>query len=95
MKTKDEYIENLANKLKNWSAEMDLLHAKAETASSDVKVKYHAEIDALRAKECIAAEKIKELKEASGEAWDSVKDTADHVWRDLNVGLADLVAKFK
>jgi hypothetical protein len=30
LKTKDEYIENLASELKEWSAQIDLLAAKTE-----------------------------------------------------------------
>jgi hypothetical protein len=33
MKTKDEYIENLASELKEWSAQIDLLAAKTENVA--------------------------------------------------------------
>ncbi len=95
MKTKEEYIEKLAAELKEWSAEIDVLNSKAETAAEDVKAKYHEEIEALRVKERAAAEKIKELQAASGDAWGSVKETAEHVWHDLRTGLASVVSKFK
>jgi hypothetical protein len=95
MKTKEEYIDSLAAELKVWSAEIDNLHAKAEAASEDVKIKYHAEIEALRVKECEANEKIKELQATSGEAWDTVKVTAEQVWQDLRTGLSTIVDKFK
>lgn len=64
MKTKEEYIDGLAAELKEWSAEIDSLNAKAEHATDDVKLKYHVEIEALRAKERAAHEKIAELKDA-------------------------------
>jgi hypothetical protein len=38
---------------------------------------------------------MKELEEASGDAWETVKETADKVWNDLRVGLASTVSKFK
>jgi outer membrane murein-binding lipoprotein Lpp len=68
MKTKDEYIDSLASELKDWSAQIDLLVAKAENAAADVKIKYAEELDALRAKQHAAVEKMKELEEASGDA---------------------------
>lgn len=42
-----------------------------------------------------AAEKIKDLEEACGDAWETVKETADKVWDELRAGLASTVAKFK
>ncbi|MCI0668071.1 MAG: coiled coil domain-containing protein [Methylococcaceae bacterium] len=95
MKTKDEYIESLASELKEWSAQIDLLAAKTENAAAHVKLRYVEELDALRAKQHEAAEKIKELEEASGDAWETVKETADQVWDDLKTGLASTVSKFK
>lgn len=95
MKTNDEYIDSLAAELKAWSAEIDVLHAKAEVAEEDVKLKYQEDIEALRVKELAAAEKIKELQASSGDAWESVKETAEHVWHDLRTGLASVVEKFK
>ena len=78
MKTKEEYIDSLAAELKEWSAQIDALTVKAEAAAEDVKLKYHAEIDALRVKQATAAEKIKELEASGGDAWESVKETAEH-----------------
>lgn len=95
MKTKDEYIESLAAELKEWSAQIDLLNAKAENAAAEARLKYAEELDALRAKQQVAVLKIKELEAASGDAWQTVKETADKVWDDLRIGLASTVAKFK
>ena len=94
MKTKEEYIDSLAAELKVWSAEIDALHLKADAAADDVKIKYFEEINLLRVKEHDAAEKIKELHASSGDAWHTVKETADHVWHDLRTGLAAVVDKF-
>ena len=95
MKTKNEYIESLAAELKEWSAQIDLLAAKAENAAADAKLKYAEEINVLHAKQLAASEKLKELENASGDAWGTVKETADAVWADLRTGLASVVAKFK
>lgn len=95
MKTKDEYIDSLGSELKEWSAQLDLLAAKAENAAEDVKFKYLRELDALRDKRDAAAEKMQELQEAGGDAWETVKETADKVWDDLRTGLASAVSKFK
>lgn len=95
MKTKNEYIESLAAELKEWSAQIDLLNAKAESAAAQAKLKYAEELDVLRAKQQIAAEKIKELEDASGDAWETVKETADRVWDELRAGVTSTIDKFK
>jgi hypothetical protein len=95
MKTKDEYIDSLAAELKEWSAQIDLLTAKTEKATADVKLKYLEELEALRVKQHAAAAKMKELEEASGDAWVAVKQTADEVWDDLRAGIASAASKFK
>jgi len=95
MKTKDEYIESMASELKEWSAQIDTLTAKAENAAADVKLKYAEELDALRGKKQAAADKIKELEETSGDAWEEAKETANKVWDDLKTGITGTVAKFK
>ncbi|QSA98501.1 coiled coil domain-containing protein [Methylococcus sp. EFPC2] len=95
MKSKDEYIESLAAELKEWSAQIDVLSAKAENAAEHAKLKYAEEIEALRGKQRAAAEKIKELEEAGGDAWVVVKETADKVWDELRTGISGVASKFK
>ena len=95
MKTKDEYIESLASELKEWSVQIDILTAKAENLAAQVRIDYIEELSILRAKLHAAAEKLKELEDESGYAWESVKETTDKVWDDIRVGLADAASKFK
>lgn len=95
MKTKNEYIESLASELKEWSANIDLLSAKMEKSAGMVKLKYIEDLNALHAKQHAADEKMKELANASGDAWETAKDTADKIWNDLRAGLADAASKFK
>ena len=95
MKTKDEYIDSLAAELKEWSAQIDQLNSKMENAVSHAKIKYNEELDALRANQHAAAEKLKELQESSGDSWESLKETADKIWEDLKTGVTDAASKFK
>lgn len=95
MKTKDEYINNLAAELKNWSAQIDLLTTKTESATTHMRSLYIQELNDLHDKQDKATEKMEELREAGGEAWETAKVTADKVWDDLRLGLASASAKFK
>jgi len=94
MTTKNEYIDSLAAELKAWGAQIDLLAAKKDKAAAHAQLKYVEELDALRIHQHAAAEKIKELEESSGEAWVTVKATADKVWEDFRVGMASAASKF-
>ena len=49
----------------------------------------------LRAKQRAASEKMKQMEKAGGEALDQVRETADKIWADLKVGIADAHSKFK
>jgi methyl-accepting chemotaxis protein len=95
MKTRDAYVEKLAAELNEWSAQIDLLAAKAENAKADVKLQYAQELEELRVRQREASEKMKELEEASDEAWENMKGTADKVWEDLKTGITTASAKFK
>jgi len=95
MKTKNEYIDNLAAELKDWGAQIDLLAAKTENAAAHVRSQYIQELNDLHAKQQKAIDKMEELQEAGVDAWETVKVTADQVWDDLRLGLASASSKFK
>jgi hypothetical protein len=94
MKTKDKYIENRALELKEWSAQIDLLATKTEKSVGVVKLKYLPELDALRTKQHAALAKMKELENASDDAW-GVKESVDKVWGELRTSLANAALIFK
>ena len=95
MKTKNEYIDSLAAELKEWGAQLDLLGVKAEHAKAFAKLRYAEELKVLHAQQDAAAAKMEELEAASGDAWATVKGTADMVWNDLRTGMASAAASFK
>ena len=85
----------MAAQLKEWSAQINLLEAKVGKAGADMKVKHAEELVRLRATQSAAAEKMKELEKATGEAWEQTKETADTIWEELKVGVAAARSKFK
>jgi len=95
MELKEVYKQKRSAQLKEWSAQISLLEARLENAGADLKVTRAEQLQELRAKQHAASEKMKELGQASGEAWEQVKETADKVWDDLKAGVADAHAKFK
>uniref|UniRef100_E6QT82 Coiled coil domain-containing protein n=1 Tax=mine drainage metagenome TaxID=410659 RepID=E6QT82_9ZZZZ len=95
MKINDAYQQKMAAQMKEWNAQIDLLEAKLGNAGADLKLKRAGELRELRAKQRIASEKMQELGKASGEAWVQIKITADKIWDELKIGLADAHSKFK
>ena len=95
MEVQKAYKEKLNAQLNEWSSQINLLEAKMENISADLKVKRAKEIQALRVKQHAASDKMDELGKASGESWEQDKLTADKMWSDLKIGLAEAQSKFK
>lgn len=95
MTIQEAYRQKMAAQLKEWSAQINLFEAKLENAGADMKVKRAEELQELRAKQRAASEKMTELGQASGKAWEQLRKTADKIWDDLKTGVADAHAKFK
>lgn len=95
MDIKEAYKQKMEAQLKELGAQINLLEARIESAGADLNIKRLQELKALRAKLHVASEKVNELKKASGEAWEQVKETADTIWKELKTGVADAHAKFK
>lgn len=95
MGLQNEYKEKMSAQLKEWSAQVNLLEAKIDGFTADMKIMRAEEIQALRAKQHAAADTMKELGKTSGEAWEMVRVTADTMWDDLKSGLSEAQSKFK
>jgi hypothetical protein len=95
MEIQKAYQHKKAAQLKEWGAQINLLEAKIENMGATLKVERVQQMKALRATEHAAAAKMKELGNASGEAWEQIKVTADKVWDELKAGVAEAHAKFK
>lgn len=95
MELHNQYKEKMGAQLKEWGAQVNLLEAKMDNFTAEMKIMRSEEIQALRAKQHAVNEKMKELGKASGEAWEQVRTTADKMWEDLKTGLSDTQSKFK
>lgn len=95
MEIQEAYKQKIAAQVKEWDAKNDLLVAKIENAGADIVVKRAEMLHELRAKQRAAADEIQELEKVSGETWEQVKETADKIWEDLRVGIAEAQSKFK
>lgn len=89
------YEEKLDAQLKEWSAQIGLLKAKADKAKADAKVEYYKTIEALQHKQNDAKSKLQELKAAGDEAWDDLKTGAEKAWAEVKTAYRDANSRFK
>ena len=95
MDKKEEYIQKLDSQLREWSAKIDELNAKAGKAKGDIKTEYTKQLEALEALRESALKKLEEMTEASGQAWEELKGGAEKAWHELKSSLDNAMAKFK
>ncbi|MBS4701699.1 MULTISPECIES: hypothetical protein [Aeromonas] len=95
MEMHQAYRERMSAQLKEWGCQINLLEARLETLSADMRVKGSKELQALRARQHAASDSMEVLGRESGESWEQVKLTADQMWHDLKSGLAEAQSKFK
>jgi hypothetical protein len=95
MELHNVYKDKMSAQLKEWNAQINLLEAKIDNAAAEMKIMRAEDIQALRVKQHAAADKMKELGKATGEAWEQVRVTADKMWADMKTGLTDAQSKFK
>jgi multidrug resistance efflux pump len=89
------YEEKLDAQLKEWGAQIGLLKAKADNAKADAKIEYHKTIETLQSKQSEARTKLRELKNASDEAWEDIKTGAEKVWAEVKTAYHDASSRFK
>ncbi len=71
------YQEKTEAQLREWSAQIEQLKAKAQKAEASAKVKYYEQIEDVRIKENAVRQKLAKLKDASEDAWDELKSGVD------------------
>jgi multidrug resistance efflux pump len=89
------YEEKLDAQVKEWSAQIELLKAKADKAKADVKIEYYKTIEALQSKQNEAKAKLQELKTAGDEAWEDLKTGAEKAWAEVKTAYHDASSRFK
>ena len=89
------YEEKLDAQLKEWSAQIALLKARAAKATSEVKIEYNKTIEALQLKQDEVRAKLRELKSAGDDAWEDVKAGAEKAWAEVKTAFHSAGSKFK
>jgi len=95
MSLKDEYLEKLKAQLDEWSADIDVLEARAKQAEANARVKYDEQLTILKAKRDEAKAKVAEIHGSTGEAWQELKKSGEEAWEVLKKGFEEARKKFK
>ena len=71
--TRDAYVQKVKAKLDEWNAEIDRLEAQARQKEADAQTRLQEQIDQVKAKRQTAEEKLDDVRQAGGDAWEDLK----------------------
>lgn len=94
MSVKDEYVAKLKSQLDEWSADIDVLEARARKVDAELRVKCDEQLVLLRAKRDEARIKLKEIQDSAGDAWQELRKGGDEAWASIKHALAEARKKF-
>jgi hypothetical protein len=94
MGLKDAYQEKIEAQIKEWSAKLAEMKAKADKAGGDAKIHLYQQIDAMKARKEAAEEKLGELKQASAESWETLKEGMEKTLDEVKKTWEAMKAKF-
>ncbi|MBA4190429.1 MAG: hypothetical protein C0467_20775 [Planctomycetaceae bacterium] len=80
---KDEFVSNFQKGLDVLDAKLKALELRASEASGDAKKELDEKVKVAKAKRDVAAKKLSELKDASHDRWEKVKEGAGNAIDDL------------
>jgi len=95
MGKKEEYMEKLGVQLRAWSERIDFLTEKAEHEALEQKTKLLREIEEFKARSQEAQLKLKQMRETTGDAWETLVAGMDKAWEDMKEAFHQIADKFK
>jgi len=94
-KEKELYQKKIQAQIDEWKAELSKLRAQSAGASADAQLELNQQVKELESNVDEAENKLTELREASDEAWDSLKAGVEEAWGSLMTGFSEATSKFK
>ena len=82
-KNRKIYETTLDAQLAQWSADLDVLKAKAARAEVNAKVNYDKAIDAMQQKHDEASKRLRALKVATDDTWDNLKTGTERICAEV------------
>lgn len=95
MGKKEEYMEKLGAQLRAWGERIDVFAEKAEHEALEHKTKLLREIEEFKARSLEAQLKLKQMKETTGGAWETLVAGMDRAWADMKEAIHQIAEKFR
>lgn len=95
MSTKEAYKQKIEAELELAQAKLAKLKAQTRSSAAGARLKYAEQIEELERKFDATKTKLKELGEASDDAWEDLKDGVESAWGALSAAIRNAAAKFK
>lgn len=80
MSNREEYIEKLNAKLKQWDARIEKLEADARSAKASAKIELNDKLDDLRNRRDGARERLEQMRAANAAAFEELKKGFEQFW---------------
>lgn len=95
MGKKEEYMNKLNAQLKALGDRIDELAEKAEHEALEQKTKLLHEIEDFKTRRLEAQNKLRQMKETTGDAWETLVAGMDKAWADMKETVRQIAEKFK
>jgi hypothetical protein len=95
MSTKEAYKQKIEAELELAQAKLAEFKAQAKSSAADARIKYAKQVDDLEQKIDATKAKLKEMGEASDDAWEQLKVGVESAWGALSTAVRNAAAKFK
>ena len=95
MSTKEAYKQKIEAELELAQAKLAKLKARAKSSAADARIKNAKQVNELEQKFDATKTKLKELGEASDDAWEDLKGGVESAWGALSAAFRNAAAKFK
>ncbi|NGP88672.1 hypothetical protein [Fodinibius halophilus] len=90
MATREEYINKLENKLREWNTQIDELQAKANKESQDLKATLEERIEVLSKKREALKLKLNQIKDSGDKTFEDIKSDTEQLWGDVKKGISEI-----
>jgi cob(I)alamin adenosyltransferase len=95
MGKKEAYKQKIEAELELAQAKLAEFKAQAKISTADARIKSAKQVDELEQMIGVTKAKLKELGEASEDAWEQLKDGVESAWGALSAAIRNAAAKFK
>jgi len=82
--TIEAYTQKTRAQIKEMKAKMQIFEASAEKAGADMRIKYQKNLDEWKSRFDDVENKLSELSNSAGDAWDDIRSSIDTAMNELS-----------